>query len=124
MAANCFLDKNALKSFFPDVWSRDNAKGIKEAPLHAALVGSSLKPQQVMFLADTLESLGAAQSAGVQSILMMNDPDEARRLAMHNPSGGIVSLHELPDFLRVVAAENSGQMGTIRFAPGNPTDTQ
>jgi hypothetical protein len=37
---------------------------------------------------------------------MMNDPDEAMRLAVHGPSGGIVSLHELPDFIRLVAAEN------------------
>ncbi len=26
---------------------------------------------------------------------------------MHNPSGGIVSLHELPDFIRFVQAENA-----------------
>jgi len=38
---------------------------------------------------------------------MMNDPDEARRLTAHNPAGGIVSLHELPDFIRLVAAENA-----------------
>ena len=41
-----------------------------------------------MFIADTLEGLKTAQTVGVHSILMMNDPDEARRLAMHNPSGG------------------------------------
>jgi hypothetical protein len=37
---------------------------------------------------------------------MMNDPDEAQRLAMHNPAGGVVSLHEMPDFLRLIAAQN------------------
>jgi hypothetical protein len=37
---------------------------------------------------------------------MMNDPDEARRLAMHNPAGGVVSLHEIPDFIRLIAAQN------------------
>jgi hypothetical protein len=37
---------------------------------------------------------------------MMNDPDEAQRLAMHNPSGGVVSLHEMPDFIRLIAAQN------------------
>ena len=36
-----------------------------------------------------------------------NDPDEARRLTTHEPAGGIVSLHELPDFIRLVAAENA-----------------
>jgi hypothetical protein len=37
---------------------------------------------------------------------MMNDPDEARRLATHNPAGGVVSLHEIPDFIRLIAAQN------------------
>jgi hypothetical protein len=44
---------------------------------------------------------------GVNAILMMNDPDEAMRLTSHEPAGGIVSLHELPDFVRLVAAENA-----------------
>jgi hypothetical protein len=47
-----------------------------------------------------------AESVGVNPILMMNDPDESRRLAMHDPAGGIVSLHELPDFIKFVRAEN------------------
>jgi hypothetical protein len=42
---------------------------------------------------------------------MMNDPDEAMRLAMRNPAGGVVSLHELPDFIRLVADENRTQPG-------------
>ena len=33
-------------------------------------------------------------------------PDEAQRLAMHNPSGGVISLHEMPDFIRLLAAQN------------------
>jgi hypothetical protein len=44
---------------------------------------------------------------GVNAILMMNDPDEAMKLTAHEPAGGIVSLHELPDFVRLVAAENA-----------------
>lgn len=122
-ATKSFLDRHGLNDLFSAVWTRDTAGGIKAAPLQAALAGASLIAERVMFLADTLESLSVAQSVGVQSILMMNDPDEARRLAMHNPSGGIVSLHELPDFLRVVAAENSGQLGTIRFSSGGETET-
>ena len=47
----------------------------------------------------------AAESVGVNAVLMMNDPDESRRLATHNPAGGIVSLHELPDFIRIVRAQ-------------------
>ena len=53
-----------------------------------------------------MEGIKAARSAGVHPILMMNDPDEAQRLAMHNPAGGVVSLHEMPDFLRLIAAQN------------------
>jgi hypothetical protein len=37
---------------------------------------------------------------------MMNDPDEAKRLVQQDPAGGIVSLHELPDFIRLVGAQN------------------
>lgn len=103
-----FLGAHSLNDFFSAVWSRDNAGGVNAAPLQRAVAVASLHPERVMFLTDTGEGLKAAKSAGVQSILMMNDPDEARRLAMHDPSGGIVSLHELPDLIRLVAAENVG----------------
>jgi len=91
---------------FDGVWSRDNAGGIKEAPLTRALECASLRPEQTMFLTDTAEGLKVAASVGVNSVLMMNDPDESRRLAMLNPGGGIVSLLELPDFIRLLQAQN------------------
>ena len=106
-ATKCFLERHSLSEFFSGSWSSENSKGVKAAPLEAAIAGASLNPSHVMFLVDTLEGLKIAHTVGVHSILMMNDPDDARRLAMHNPSGGIVSLHELPDFIRLVAAENS-----------------
>jgi beta-phosphoglucomutase-like phosphatase (HAD superfamily) len=87
------------------IWNRDTAGGIKAAPLVQALKGASLRPERTMFLTDTAEGLKVAASAGVHAILMMNDPDESRRLAAHNPAGGIVSLHELPDFIRFVRAK-------------------
>jgi hypothetical protein len=59
-----------------------------------------------MFLTDTAEGLKAAKSGGFSAVLMMNDPDEAKRLAMQGPAGGIISLLELPDFVRLVAARN------------------
>lgn len=92
---------------FDAVWTRDNSQGIKTEPLRCAIQGASLKPEQMMFLTDTAEGLKVAESVGVNPILMMNDPDESRRLAMHKPAGGIVSLHELPDFIRIVQAENA-----------------
>jgi phosphoglycolate phosphatase-like HAD superfamily hydrolase len=106
-ATKCFLDRHSLNEFFSAVWTSDNSRGLKAVPLEAAIAGATLNPSRLMFLVDTLEGLKIAHTVGVHSVLMMNDPDDARRLAMHNPSGGIVSLHELPDFIRLVAAENS-----------------
>jgi phosphoglycolate phosphatase-like HAD superfamily hydrolase len=111
-ATSRFLKKFSLGDFFSAVWTRDNAGGIKKAPLQCAIDGALLKPEQVMFLADTAEGLTLAQELGVNSILMMNDPDEAMKLAAYHPAGGIVSLHELPDFIRFVAAENAGGRDT------------
>jgi len=101
-----FLEKHSLGGFFASVWNRDNAGGIKAVPLVRALSGASLQPENVMFLTDTVEGIKVARTAGVHPVLMMNDPDEARRLAMHNPAGGVVSLHEMPDFIRLIAAQN------------------
>lgn len=68
------------------------------------LPGASLDPERTIFLTDSEAGLKQAKSMGVHAVLMMNDPDQAMRLAMHGPAGGIVSLHELPDFIRFVAA--------------------
>ena len=95
-AIECFLTKHALNGFFDEVWNRDNSGGIKSVPLRRAGGPGAI------FLADTLEAIHTAKAAGLSPVLMMNDPDEARRLAMHDPAGGIVSLHELPDFVRLV----------------------
>jgi beta-phosphoglucomutase-like phosphatase (HAD superfamily) len=114
-AITLFLDRYSLNQFFSAAWNRNDAGGVKASPLQAAVAGASLRPEQVLFLTDTLEGLKVAQGLHVHPILMMNDPDEARRLTMHNPSGGIVSLHELPDFIRLVAAENSSRPGATSF---------
>jgi len=101
-----FVERCSLREFLSGVWTRDEARGVKAAPLLAALGGASLPPEKAMFLTDTAEGIKVARRAGVHPILMMNDPDEARRLAMHNPAGGVVSLHEIPDFIRLIAAQN------------------
>jgi beta-phosphoglucomutase-like phosphatase (HAD superfamily) len=102
-----FIERASLGEFLNGVWTRDDAGAVKTGPLLAALDGASLPPDQAMFLTDTAEGIKVARSAGVHPILMMNDPDEARRLAMHNPAGGVVSLHEIPDFIRLIVAQNS-----------------
>jgi len=105
-AAARFIERNSLGEFFSGVCTRDDAGGVKSAPLLSALDGASLPREKTMFLTDTLEGIKTARSVGVHTILMMNDPDEAQRLAMHNPAGGVVSLHEMPDFIRLLAAQN------------------
>jgi phosphoglycolate phosphatase-like HAD superfamily hydrolase len=99
IALRRFIDEYGLCKFFSAVWGRDSAGGVKAIPL----VRASVNPEQTIFLTDTAAGLKVAKYAGVNGILMMNDPDAARRLAMQEPAGGIVSLHELPDFVRLVS---------------------
>jgi len=106
-ALSRFLDRAALSARFHDRWSRDAAGGVGDAVLRRAVTGGSLTPDRVLFLADTEAGLRAATRAGVRPILMMNDPDEAMRLTACDPAGGIVSLHELPDLVRLVAARHA-----------------
>jgi phosphoglycolate phosphatase-like HAD superfamily hydrolase len=94
--ATSFVERSSLGEFFSGIWDS----------IGAGLAGASLRPERVMYLTGTVEGIQAARAAGVHPILMMNDPDEARRLAMHNPAGGVVSLHEIPDFIRLIAAQN------------------
>jgi beta-phosphoglucomutase-like phosphatase (HAD superfamily) len=105
-AISRFLNAYSLSHLFCGVSDRDSSRGIKFAPIQTAIAAANLRPDQTMFLTDTLEGLKSAEFCGVHPIAMMNDPDEGRHLAMHNPSGGIVSLHELPDFIRLLVAEN------------------
>ena len=102
-----FLDRAALSALFHDRWSRDAAGGVADAVLRRAVTSGSLVPDRVLFLTDTEAGLRAAARVGVHPILMMNDPDEAMRLTACDPAGGIVSLHELPDFVRLVAARHA-----------------
>jgi beta-phosphoglucomutase-like phosphatase (HAD superfamily) len=101
-----FLERSSLRDRFAECWSRDTAGGVRRAPVTQALAASALAPDRTMFLADTAAGLHTAKQAGVNAILMMNDPDEAMKLTAYDPAGGIVSLHELPDFVRLVAAEH------------------
>jgi len=105
-AVSKFIERNSIGEFLSGVHARDEAVGVKSAPLVNALRSASLPREKAMFLTDTVEGIRVARSVGVHPILMMNDPDEAQRLAMHNPAGGIISLHEMPDFIRLIAAQN------------------
>ena len=107
-AAEAFLSLHSLGEFFPSVMSRDDAGDVKSIPLLAALDEVQIPGGHAIFLTDTFEGIKVARAAGVHPILMMNDPDEALRLSTHQPDGGVVSLHEIPDFVRLVAAQNAG----------------
>lgn len=102
-AVSRFLEKFSLRDFFSGVWTRDNAGGVEAAPLVKAMESASLQPEHVMSLVDTAASLMVTKQVGANAILMIDDPDEARKLAAQAPAGGIVSLHELPDAIRLVA---------------------
>lgn len=102
-AVSRFLEKFSLNDLFSAVWTRDNAGGVKAAPLEKAIHAASLQAEHVMALVDTADSLQVAKDVGANAVLMINDYDEGRRLAMQAPAGGIVSLHELPDAIRFVA---------------------
>jgi beta-phosphoglucomutase-like phosphatase (HAD superfamily) len=103
-ALSRFLDRAALNGLFHERWSRDTAGGVGDAVLRRAVASGSLVGDRVLFLTDTETGLRAATRAGICPILMMNDPDEAMRLTACGPAGGIVSLLELPDFVRLVAS--------------------
>lgn len=98
-----FLERFPLRDLFSGVWNRDNAGGVKRAPLLKAMEGASLQPEHVITLVDTSESLEIARDLGTNSILMINDYEQGRRLASYAPTGGIVSLSELPDAIRLAA---------------------
>jgi beta-phosphoglucomutase-like phosphatase (HAD superfamily) len=80
---------------------------LSEAELTKAVTEASLTADRVICLTDSEEGVRAAKAAGVQPVLMMNDPDEAMRLTSLNPAGGIVSLHELPDLVRLIVTRSS-----------------
>ena len=100
---NRFLEKFSLAPYFSGVWTRDSAGGVKATPLRKALDAIGVPPEHVICLVDTADSIELANRVGVNSMLMINDHDEGKRLAMVGPTGGIVSLHELPDAIRLVA---------------------
>ena len=102
-AVNRFLEKFSLAPYFSGVCTRDNGGGVKGAPLLKALESAAVPPEHVIYLVDSAEGIELARHVGVNSMLMFNDYDEGKRLATLGPTGAIVSLHELPDAIRLVA---------------------
>jgi len=101
-AAVRFIERHSLADLFAGVITRDEAGGVMGKVLQSVLDKTSLDPAQVIALADTAEALAVTQQLGLNAMLMINDYDEGRALAERNPAGGIVSLAELADALRLI----------------------
>jgi phosphoglycolate phosphatase-like HAD superfamily hydrolase len=101
-AVSRFVGKSSLASFFSAVWTRDSAGGIKAVPIAKAIESAAIPPEHAMVLVDTIDSIQMAKQMGTNSILMINDYDQGKRLAGQDPTGAVVSLHELPDAIRFV----------------------
>lgn len=102
-AVNRFLEKFSLAPYFSGVWTRDDAGGVKAAPVLKAIENAGVPPEHVIYLVDSADGIELARRVGVNSMLMFNDYDEGKRLATLGPTGAIVSLHELRDAIRLVA---------------------
>jgi beta-phosphoglucomutase-like phosphatase (HAD superfamily) len=96
---NCLADAEGPFEDVTPAFAELQAMGIQ---LHTAA-----DPAETLYITDNAEGLAKAKAAGMIPILLMHDPDEAMRLVANNPAGGIVSLLELPDLIRFVAAGNS-----------------
>ena len=117
-AATRFLERHALSDLLAGLVTRDDAGGIGAPVLRGAIDRAALDPKQVMALADTAEALDLIKQQCLNAMLMINDYDEGRALAERHPAGGIVSLAELPDALRLIE-QRSGLRSTAR-APRAP----
>jgi FMN phosphatase YigB (HAD superfamily) len=109
-----FIERHALADLLAGSITRDEAGGVRSRVLRSAIDQTRLDPLRVMALADTAEGLDIAKQLGLNAMLMINDYDEGRALAERNPAGGIVSLAELADALRLIE-----QRSGIR-APSRP----
>jgi len=108
-----FIERHALADLLAGVVTRDEASGVMGKVLHAVVTNAQLVPAHVMALADTAEGLAVAKQLGLNAILMINDYDEGRALAERGPAGGIVSLAELADALRLIE-QRTGIRATAR----------
>jgi beta-phosphoglucomutase-like phosphatase (HAD superfamily) len=109
-----FIERHALADLLAGSVTRDDARGVMAKVLRFAIDQVRLDPARTMVLADTAEGLEMAKQLGLNAMLMINDYDEGRALAERNPAGGIVSLAELADALRLIE-----QRSGIR-APSRP----
>jgi beta-phosphoglucomutase-like phosphatase (HAD superfamily) len=97
-----FIERHGLADLIAGSVTRDEAGGVLAKVLRLAIDQAGLDPAHVMALADTAPALELTKRLGLNAMLMINDYDEGRALAERNPAGGIVSLAELADALRLI----------------------
>ncbi len=109
-----FIERHALADLLAGVVTRDEAGGVMAKVVRSVIDQAQLDPARIMVLADTAAAIDMTKRLGLNAMLMINEYDEGRALAERNPAGGIVSLAELPDALRLIE-----QRSGIR-APSRP----
>jgi phosphoglycolate phosphatase-like HAD superfamily hydrolase len=97
-----FIERHGLADLVAGSVTRDEAGGVMARVLRLAIDQAGLDPAHVMALADTAEALEMTKRLELNAMLMINDYDEGRALAERNPAGGIVSLAELADAIRLI----------------------
>jgi FMN phosphatase YigB (HAD superfamily) len=117
-AAARFVAQHQLADLLAGSITRDEAQGVGGKVLQCAIESAGCAPAEIMMLADTAPAIELARQIGLNAMLMINDYDEGRALAERNPAGGIVSLAELPDALRLIE-QRAGQRAASR-APHAP----
>lgn len=78
-------------------------------------------PAETMYVTDNAAGLEKARASGMIPILLMHNPEEAMHLVLNNkPEGAVVSLLELPDFIRLLAIRGGGSTdpGTKKTGAG------
>jgi len=97
-----FVERHSLSDLLAGSITRHEAGGVMARPLRCAIDQASLDPARVMVLVETGSALELTKQLGLNAVLMINDYDEGRALAERSPAGGIVSLAELADALRLI----------------------
>ncbi len=83
-------------------------------------IDTAADPSETMYITDNAAGLEKARAAGMIPILLMHDPDEAMRLvSIDKPAGAIVSLLELPDFLRLLWSAAAYPRGSAAWGAGH-----
>jgi beta-phosphoglucomutase-like phosphatase (HAD superfamily) len=97
-----FVERFSLADLFAASIARDDAGGVMDRPVRHAIASFSLDPSRTICLVDTAQALDMTKALGLNAVMMFNDFDKSRVLAERGPAGGVASLAELADALRLI----------------------